>query len=275
MPTEGLIVYYDLEHFCEEHDFQGRMNMLGATQGVRLQLLATHIAVHGAMEITTAIVLTFRDLAAQIHAARIEVETVEVWDASTRQRAEQVDRAEQAALAVRAHLEQRLPLITRFASGIHVLPGMLRDLRDLHTIHQLFTIVRLRPGDPHSPRSFKLTPPTRPTSGELDPAELDRLVQLFRAGGWGTMPNRQAPEDAERFWYMPGKADTAEQLLEYARTEIVPCAGFIRGDYVALTHPLPALTILARESTPIGDPARQALGQWLRLNYDITAEEES
>jgi hypothetical protein len=153
---EGFVTYYELEQFCEESDFLGKMGLLGEDQGIRLQPLATRIQRHGALEVTTGIVITFREIDGQIHVARLELETMEFWDLQRSQREGQMLRAELALNALRSHMAERLPRITRFPGGIHLQPGMMGSIRELNTRHSLFAIVADRSGDPHSPRSFKL-----------------------------------------------------------------------------------------------------------------------
>ncbi len=160
MQEQGFVAYYELEQFCEESDFLGRMGLLGEDQGIRLQPLATRLQRHGALEVTTGIVLTFREIDGQIHVARVELEMMEFWDLQRGKREAQMDRAEQALAALRAHLEQRLPRMTRFPGGIHLLPGMMGTIRELHTRQPIFAIVADRPNEPDSPRSFKLLTPT-------------------------------------------------------------------------------------------------------------------
>src|SRR5262245_45363369 len=119
----GYIAYYDLQQLLDEIDHLDGNGQLGVDPTVRLQALSTHIQGHGAMEVTTSLVVTLHDTAGQIHLARIELEMVEIWGQHQRkERDAQMARAEQALAVLRRHIAERLPQI-RIAGGVHMLPG--------------------------------------------------------------------------------------------------------------------------------------------------------
>ncbi len=152
----GYVAYYDFQQMLDEIDHLDGSGQLGADPTVRLQALSTHIQRHGAMEVTTSLVVTLNDTAGQIHLARIELEMVEIWGQHQRkERDAQLDRAEQALAVLRRHIAERLPQI-RIAGGVHMLPGMAKDVREVHTSQALFAVAPDRPGEPNAPRSLKV-----------------------------------------------------------------------------------------------------------------------
>ena len=73
--------------------------------------------------------------------------------------------------------------------------------------------------------------------------------------------------DGQAFWYLPATGSSPGALLFHAR-QAHAIDGVLAGEYVALRAALPVKTILARSLTPIGDHARQALGDWLDEHAD-------
>jgi len=158
MPEQrnGYVAYLDLDDFLAEVEHLHTHDQLGLHPTVRLQALSTHIQSHGAIEVTTSLVLTMADGIGQVHLARLELEMVEVWGSHQRkERDTQMERAEQAMAMLRTHIAQRLPYV-RLASGVHSVPGMWRDMREVHTSQGLFAVVAERPGEPNAPRSLKV-----------------------------------------------------------------------------------------------------------------------
>ncbi len=158
MPEQktGYVAYLDLNDLLAEVEHLHTQEQLGAHPTLRLQALSTHIRSHGAMEITTSLVLTLADGIGQVHLARLELEMVEVWGSHQRkERDAQMEHAEQAMAVLRTHIAQRLPYV-RLAGGVHSLPGMWRDVREVHTSQGLFAVVSDRPGEPNAPRSLKV-----------------------------------------------------------------------------------------------------------------------
>lgn len=102
---------------------------------------------------------------------------------------------------------------------------------------------------------------------ELNPDEIQHLIKVLAESEH--IPRPIVPQlEGLIFWYLPKAGDSPAELMQWAMRE---CAaeGGTAGDYVALSKPLLVEQILERWLTPVGDEARQALGTWLELHYNV------